>query len=307
MKELVSVIIPTYGGAEYLQRAVDSVLAQTYNNIEIVVVDDNGLGTQKQLETAEQMEKYAGNERVKYVCHDVNKKGAAARNTGVKNSSGRYISLLDDDDIYYPENIEAHMKVMKTLPEDYALTYCSHDAYRDGKKFREVKVSRSGSLFYEVMMHNVSIGSPSFLIKREVYEEIGGFDESFIRHQDWEFSARVAFHYKIKASDHMGFRQYYVNRYRHTDAETAKKYREHYLEKMAPYIDALSKKQQKDIRIYNRLGVAFEFFRYGGIKPFIKEYLAIKPGYRGLCFISRKMLYNITKLENLRKLITKKH
>lgn len=289
MDKLVSVIIPSYGGGEFLQRAVDSVLAQTYKNIEIVVVDDNGLDTENQKKTAMQMKKYEDDERVKYVCHDVNKKGSAARNTGVRNSRGEYIALLDDDDIYYPDNIAMHVKEIENLPDDYALTYCSHDKYRDGKKFKDVCYTKSGSLFYEVMMHRVSIGSPSFLIRRSVYEELGGFDESFIRHQDWEFTARVAFHYKIKATGHIGFRQYIVGRHHHTDPYTAKKYREHYLERLSPYIDTLPRKQQKDIIIYNRLGVAFEFFRYQGISAFIREYLWIKPGYRGLWFICSKI------------------
>lgn len=289
MEKLVSVIIPSYGGGDFLQRAVDSVLEQTYKNIEIVVVDDNGLGTENQKKTAIQMKKYEDDNRVKYVCHDVNKKGSAARNTGVKNSKGEYIALLDDDDIYYPENIATHVRELEALSDDYALTYCSHDKYRDGKKFKDVYYTQSGALFYEVMLHRVSIGSPSFLIRRGAWEELGGFDESFIRHQDWEFSARVAFNYKIKATGHMGFRQYIENRNHHKDAEVAKGYREHYLAKMMPYIEKLTTKEQKDIIIYNRLGVAFEFFRFQGIKVFIKEYLWIKPGYRGLVFVWKKV------------------
>ena len=93
IKNLVSVIIPTYGGAEYLSRCVDSVLAQTYANIEIIVVDDNGLNTPKQKETASVMSKYSSLKNVKYVCHEVNINGSAARNTGVKNSDGEYIAF----------------------------------------------------------------------------------------------------------------------------------------------------------------------------------------------------------------------
>lgn len=104
IEDLVSVIIPTYGGAEFLSRCVDSVLSQTYKNIEIIVVDDNGLDTPKQKETAIAMKKYSSLSNVKYVCHEVNKNGSAARNTGVKNSNGEYIALLDDDDVFLPEN-----------------------------------------------------------------------------------------------------------------------------------------------------------------------------------------------------------
>lgn len=289
MEKLVSVVIPSHGGGKFIQRAVDSALGQTYKNIEVIVVDDNGIGTEAQLLTASNMEKYKDNERVKYVCHEVNKKGSAARNTGVNNSKGEYIALLDDDDMFYPDNVENHVKIMESLPDDYALTYCDHDAYRGDKLFRTVHYDKSGSLFYEVMRHMVTIGSPSMMVKRSVWDELNGFDESFVRHQDWEFTARVAFYYKVKATGHMGFRQYFEDRHNHRDPDTAKKYREHYLERLSSYIDKLPKKQQKDIRIYNRLGVAFEYFRFRGFKAFWKEYRSIKPGYRGVKFIFKKV------------------
>ena len=101
-KPLVSVVIPTYGGAEFLKRCVDSVLSQTYPNIEIIVVDDNGLDTPNQLLTAKVMAEYNNNASVKYVCHKVNINGSAARNTGFKNSKGEYIALLDDNrEVYH--------------------------------------------------------------------------------------------------------------------------------------------------------------------------------------------------------------
>ena len=178
---------------------------------------------------------------------------------------------------------------MESLPDDYGLTYCDHDAYRGDKLFRTVNYDKSGSLFYEVMRHMVTIGSPSMMVKRSVWEKLNGFDESFARHQDWEFTARVAFYYKVKATGHMGFRQYMIDRHHHTDPNVAKKYREHYLERLSEYIDTLPKKQQKDIRIYNRLGVAFEFYRFNGFKAFWREYRSIKPGIRGVGFVIQKV------------------
>ena len=288
MSDLVSVIIPTYGGGEFLKPTIDSVLGQTHKEIEVIVVDDNGLGTENQIKTQKELEIYKDDERVRYVCHEVNINGSAARNTGFRNSKGAYIALLDDDDIYYPENIERQLAVLKTLPDDYGYTYCSRDEYQNGVKVKEIINTLSGNCFYEIMMHKVAIGSCAFLMRREVFEEVGGFDESFKRHQDWEFVAKVAFKYKVQAVDYIGFRKNIVMRTRHTKPETAKEYREHYLEKMSPYIDQLEKKKQDDIRIYNRLSVAFEFYKLKGMKAFIREYRSIKPGIRGVLFIVRK-------------------
>ena len=79
--DLISIIIPTYGGGEFLERAIESALAQTYDNIEVIVVDDNGIDTENQLKTATIMKKYEFNPKVFYICHEVNKNGSAARNT----------------------------------------------------------------------------------------------------------------------------------------------------------------------------------------------------------------------------------
>ena len=93
---LVSVIIPTYKRPNMLGRAIDSVLGQSYTNIEVVVVDDNSDGDKYRLETIQYMERYANDYRVKYIKHKTNQNGSAARNTGIQNSVGEYIAFLDD-------------------------------------------------------------------------------------------------------------------------------------------------------------------------------------------------------------------
>ena len=115
MEPKVSVIIPTHKGSGVVQRAVDSVLRQTYKNIEIIVVDDNGRLSEEQLKTEEVLKTYINDGLIKYVPHEINKNGSAARNTGVRNSSGEYITLLDDDDEYLPDKVETQVNCFKTL------------------------------------------------------------------------------------------------------------------------------------------------------------------------------------------------
>ena len=288
MSKLVSVIIPTYGGGQFLHRTVDSVLAQTYKNIEIIVVDDNGIGTEKQLMTAETMQKYNNCDNVKYVCHDINKNGSAARNTGVKNSKGVYIALLDDDDEFVENNIEVLVNELESLPGEYALTYCSGTIFLGEEKNRDSLATESGSLLYEVLMHKVTIGSSTLLIKKSVWDSLGGFDESFRRHQDWEFTARVAAKYKVKAVDNIGCITHLEFRNSPKSAEKAYEYREHYLEKMRPLIEMLTPKQQKNVYVTNRMDIGVEFLKEKNIKRFNDIWKKTKPGFKGFAIVFKR-------------------
>ena len=98
MKIKVSVIITTYKRADMLSRAINSVLNQTYKNIEVIVVDDNGNGSEYRLKTEIIMNKYSQIDNLKYIKHKENKNGSAARNTGIREATGDIICFLDDDD-----------------------------------------------------------------------------------------------------------------------------------------------------------------------------------------------------------------
>ncbi len=301
-KDLVSVIIPTYGGSELLKRAVDSALSQTYKSIEVIVVDDNGLGTENQMLTEKVMKEYSTDERVTYLCHEVNKNGSAARNTGVRASKGEYIAFLDDDDEFNPEKLEKQIRVLKGLGDDYALTYCSIEIFKDDKKIAENHVFEDGDLFEKLLYSRIEISTPTLVVRRTAYDAIGGFDESFKRHQDWEFLVRLADRFKFKSVDYVGFKRYYTFRNNAKNPKTAKKNMEHYLTKMEPYIKKLSKKAQKDVVIYKRLNVAFEFFKAYGMMSFFREYCAIKPGVRGVKFVWRKFFVSILRMAKGEKL-----
>lgn len=268
---LVSVIIPSYKGSIVVKRAIDSVLSQTYKKIEVIVVDDNGLGTKEQIETEIVMREYAENERVRYVCHDKNVNGSAARNTGVANSNGEYIAYLDDDDIFFENKIERQVNLLNDLEKEYAMVYCAHETYMGDKFVGRNHATVSGSILYECLSHKCEIASSSILMKRSAIESIGGWDESFKRHQDWEFVDRIAAKYKIKADDFVGFRRVVLKRNHAKTPEISKQYRQHYLKKMEPYISTLTEKQQKDVYVYNRMTVALDYIKAKQFGAFCKE------------------------------------
>ena len=284
---LVSIIIPSYNGSDKVIKAVRSILNQTYKAVEVIVVDDNGKGTQEQIKTENTVKEFEKYDNFRYITHDVNKNGSAARNTGAKASCGEYLGFLDDDDEYLPHYVKMHVEEHKRLSEDYALTYCSSAQYRNGKLVKILRKKDSGYLLYRVLMHKTVIGSTSLIIKRSAFEALGGFDESFRRHQDWEFTARVASKYKVKAVEEVGFKGHLEYRNSPKSYEISKNYRMHYVEKMMPYIQRLPKNQQKNVIVENYMSLILPLLRQGKVKEFISEFKFFNLGIRGVVFLIR--------------------
>jgi len=194
----VSVVIPTYNSAGTLSRAVDSVLAQTIDNLEIVIVDD--ASTDHSMDV---LDKYQ-NDSVTVIQHATNQGGSAARNTGVAASNGEYIAFLDADDEWHPKKLERQLDTIRTRPKEYVVVHCDR-SYQMGwiDRCREYLAPLIGTvqteynkeggteLIKEVLLMNLSTGASTLLVKRTAYEEIGGFDPTFDRHQDWEFLIRL--------------------------------------------------------------------------------------------------------------------
>lgn len=286
---LVSVVIPTYGGAEYLPRAIDSVLAQTYPEIEIIVVDDNGLGTPIQKATAEALKPYIDNYRVKYICHEVNKNGSAARNTGANHANGEYIALLDDDDYFYPDNIENHMKAWSQLDNSYGLTYCDVEVHNPDGSVKVNHKTFRGQDLYALMIHKLVIGSSTMVVRKSVWDELHGFDESFKRHQDFEFSARLMAKYKVWATGSLGDNYIILRRNSPKNVQQSLDYIKHYLNKMQPVLAILPQKQQRAIYASNILNAAWGYLRAKQFSKFIKEIWHDNIGFIGYLMIIQRL------------------
>ena len=244
---LVSIVIPTYGGGECVERAVVSSLNQQYPHVEVIVVDDNGIGSPNQIKTAEVLSDYIADGKVKYICHEVNKNGSAARNTGVKAAKGEFVCLLDDDDVIAPDKIERQATKLASLPKDYAAVYCSHKTYLNDDLIEELHVTKSGSLLYECLIHEIEVATSSLMIRKTAYESIQGFDESFRRHQDWEFVARLCAKYKIQADDFFGYTRILTMRNGPKSPEQAVKYRRFFIDKMQPLLETFKQAVRKKI------------------------------------------------------------
>lgn len=236
---LVSIIIPTYKGSEVVSKCIDSVLKQVYKKIEIIVVDDNGKGSQEQIKTEQVMEKYNLVENVSYIVHKKNKNGSAARNTGFKYSKGEYLCFLDDDDLYMNNKVLNQVNKFQTLSDEYGIVYCS--IIETYSRFEEhtLKAYQEGNLLLPMLLWEVRLCSSNIMIRRRVFKELNGFDESFRRHQDWELLVRVLDKYKCGAVPEVGVQKILLNRNIPNSAKEVEMYGTYFIDKINSIIKNL--------------------------------------------------------------------
>ena len=191
MNKLVSVIIPTYNRKEKVIKAIDSVLNQTYKNIEIIVVDDCSLDETE----SEIKRKYEFNKKVIYYRLESNSGACAARNKGIDISNGELISFLDSDDEYYPDKIE---KQVYTIENDKSEICCT-SFYRKEKNGEEriihVKKGSKKEIISQLLYSNF-ITTGTILGYKRCFEK-NKFNETIKRFQDWELILRLSKKYKI--------------------------------------------------------------------------------------------------------------
>lgn len=183
----VSVIIPVYNRASFVAEAVDSILAQTFEDFEIVIVDDGSQDGSPDLIR----ERYGDNPKISLVTQK-NKGVAAARNTAIQHARGEYIALQDSDDVSRPDRLELQMTALDRCPE---AVLCFGDILHNGgdwNGWREFEIGgfRDSSGFSLVMPRNL-IPGPTVVMKKSAALEAGLFDESFVSYSDWELWIRM--------------------------------------------------------------------------------------------------------------------
>lgn len=193
--KLVSIIIPTYARPTNLCRAIDSCINQEYKNIEIIVVDDNGEGTDCQKETYNLLKPYINSNQIKYIVHKVNLNGSAARNTGFRISKGDYINFLDDDDILPQDKILKQLELLEARIE-YDATY-SDSVFIKGKRTKKIINPLETYSADEILSGHNFLNTSTVLFRRRTIVELNGFDERFRRHQDYELYVRFFREHKM--------------------------------------------------------------------------------------------------------------
>lgn len=196
-KEKVSIIIPTYNRAHLIERSIRSILNQTYEDFELLIVDDGSTDNTKEVVEG------IGDVRIRYISCATNGGAAKARNVGIAEAKYDYIAFQDSDDEWHPDKLEKQMKVMKTASPDTGLVYCEYhynglNGMEDICPDRKIPLEQKrGNIFPQLLAGNM-IGTPVMLVKRECFDKVGGFNENFPCMEDYELVLRIAREYRIE-------------------------------------------------------------------------------------------------------------
>ncbi|WP_341528426.1 glycosyltransferase family 2 protein [Nostoc sp. UHCC 0302] len=214
---LISVIVPAYNAEKFIEKTLNSILSQTYKNIEVIVVDD---GSQDRTYTV--VKSFAQQDSRVILLKQTNAGVAAARNLAIEKSRGEYIAPIDADDIWYPRKIEKQVQCILEADLSVGLVYAwslsideddiifgtpDPEYHRD---FNSVEGTVYPLLAYTNFIGNASVP----LIRRSCFEKVGGYNCKLKSNnaqgcEDWEISLRIAEHYKFRVVQEflIGYRQ----------------------------------------------------------------------------------------------------
>jgi len=205
----ISVIIPTYNREKLVARSIESVLAQTYRNIEVIVVDDASTDNTKQI-----ISKIKDN-RLKYIRLRKNKGACYARNTGIKNATGKYIAFQDSDDVFHSDKLEKQLSNLISNKSD--LDFCKIKLNLSDDNFLIIPNDVQDKELEENKIINLLckgnfISTQAILAKRKIFDNIT-FDEELPRLQDYDLIMRIASKYKVSYT-----KEVLVDLYRQNDS-----------------------------------------------------------------------------------------
>lgn len=253
----ISVVIPTYGNPKFLDKSVTSVLEQTFTDWELIIVDDNNPNTDARIATENLVRKFVRQDsRVRYFKHVKNMNGAVARNTGFTVARGKYISLLDSDDEYMTDRLQKCFDVMEAAPTSVAGVYTGCEFRRSGKTYNTYTDVKDGNYLIDTLACKFMFCTGSnIFVRKDVIDELNGFDGAFLRHQDYEFLVRVFEKYSLKAIPEVLVIKNNEN-YNLPNLDKLIAIKTQYLDKFKYIIDALPKEDANYVMHGNYINVA---------------------------------------------------
>lgn len=246
----VSVMIPTHNRSTLLRVAIQSVLQQTFQDFETVVVDDASNDN-----TEEVVNSFA-DQRIKYIRHKTNQGEATTRNTGLKNGKGEYIAFLDDDDEWLPDKLQKQVAILDHSPKEVGgvnTGWVTIDG-ATGRILTRKLPSKKGNIFPELLYHQYYLAPSSLMLRKSCIDKVGCFDESIPFGLDHDMWLRIAKEFQFECIEEplMKYRIHEKRLTRNFNLVIAG--REKFVEKYKQWLKMIPKSYSRE---YIKLGILY--------------------------------------------------
>lgn len=277
VKGLVSVITPTYRRSETLTRAIESVLNQSYTNLELLVVNDNNPDDEFTEYVKKVTKKYNVDRRFRLILQDKHINGAVARNVAIKEARGEYVAFLDDDDWWEVDKLKEQVKVLTSLDSSWGGVSCLFRFYdSNGKLIGKMNKYADGNIYKDILSLYTDVATSTLLLRRTALDEAGYFDEKLLRNQDIQLLAQFTYKYKLKLVDkYLHCVDVSDSQNRMVDEERFLKIRKDLYDSIRPIISSLSRSELIKINALRDLELGYILVKNKKYKRGVKYILSV--------------------------------
>lgn len=259
---LVSVIIPTYKRSSTLPRAIESVLNQTYRNIELLVVNDNEPEDEFTQYVKHITDKYKTDYRFQLIIQEKHVNGAVARNIGIKKAKGEYIAFLDDDDWWKLNKLELQVNELKKLSSDWGGVSCKFCFYNSrGEVIGRSLKYQDGYIYKDILNMMTEVCTCTLLLRHTALDDAGYFDEKLLRNQDLQLTVFFTYKYKLKEVDEYLFCLDVSDAQNRPSGDKVVEVVNNFFESVKPILETLTPSEQRTVRAMRNLEIAFVYFK----------------------------------------------
>ena len=293
-KGLVSVIIPTYKRTDKLDRAIKSVLGQSYKKIELLLVNDNVPGDEYTLALIEKVKAYQNDSRFQLLLQEKHINGAVARNFAIKQAKGEYIAFLDDDDWWKENKLAEQVKELSSLDENWGGVSCKMTFYDESMNvISKSRKYRDGNIYKDILMLQSDVATGTLLLRHSALDEAGYFDENLLRNQDLQLLVFFTYRFKLKEVDkYLHCVDVSDNQNRASDGCKAITIKENFYKSVSPILKTLTKSEMTCVDSMRNFEIAYIFLRGHDYRKALKYGISIfrspKAFYLALCKIFDK-------------------
>lgn len=294
---LISVIMPTYKRSDKLLRAIESVLTQTYDNLELLLVNDNEPGDEYTETLKQRVIEYEDDTRFHLIMQEKHVNGAVARNVGIKKAKGEFIAFLDDDDWWEKDKLEQQISVLRGLNKEWGGVSCKFTLYdQDGSVIGKTSKYSDGYIYKDILYLLSDVATGTLLLRHDALDETGYFDEKLVRHQDLQLLASFTYKYKLKEVDQFLHCVDVSDTQNRPDPVKLIRFKKEFFKSIKPVMDSLSPSEKKCVYAMHRYEIGYIYLKNGDKRNGLRYCLAVFSSPRAFALAVKKTFGKIKQI-----------